>query len=63
LLLSDDHWDITEKLLSLLELFYHFIVVLSGVYYSTSRLMIHYLLKIVVHLKHYVNNTHNMLVI
>ena len=51
LLLTDEHWATAQKALSFLELFYDSIVALSGVYYPTSPLMIHYLVKIVVHLK------------
>ena len=41
-----------------LELFYDATVTLSRVYYHTSPLMIHYLVKIVVHLKNYANDVH-----
>jgi hypothetical protein len=51
LLLIDEHWVIAEKVLTFLELFYDSIAALSGVYYPTSPLMIHYLVKIVIHLK------------
>ena len=49
---------IAQKVLSFLELFYDSIVTLSGVYYPTSPLMIHYLVKIALHLKNYANDIH-----
>jgi hypothetical protein len=58
LLLTDDHWSMAEKLLKFLELFYDSIVALLGVYYPTSSLMIHYLVKIAIHLKNYANDSH-----
>jgi len=58
LLLTDDHWAMAEKVLKFLELFYDATVALSGVYYPTSPLMIHYLVKIAMHLKNYANDTH-----
>ena len=51
LLLTEDHWMMAQKVLSFLELFYDATVTLSGVYYPTSPLMIHYLVKIALHLK------------
>ena len=45
-----------EKVLKFLELFYDSTVALSGVYYPTSPLMIHYLVKIAMHLKNYAND-------
>jgi len=47
-----------EKMLKFLELFYDATVALSGVYYPTSSLMIHYPVKIAMHLKNYTNNNH-----
>jgi hypothetical protein len=44
-----------EKVLTFLELFYDAIVSLSGVYYPTSPLMIHYLVKIALHMQTYAN--------
>ena len=41
-----------------LELFYDATVALSGVYYHTSPLMLHYLVKIAIHLKNYSNDIH-----
>jgi hypothetical protein len=49
-LLTDDHWYITDKVLSFLELFYDSTVALSGIYYPTSPLMLHHILKIGRHL-------------
>jgi hypothetical protein len=49
-ILSDDHWVIGEKVLKFLELFYDSTVALSGVYYPTSPLMLHFLVKIAIHL-------------
>ena len=57
-LLTDEHWMIAQKVLSFLELFYDSTVTLSGVYYPTSPLMIHYLVKIALHLKNYANDIH-----
>ena len=51
LLLTDEHWAMAEKMLKFLELFYDSTVALSSVYYPTFPLMIHYLVKIVIHLK------------
>jgi len=58
LLLTADHWAMAEKVLKFLELFYDSTVALSGVYYPTSPLMIHYLVKIAIHLKNYANDSH-----
>ena len=58
LLLTDDHWAMVEKVLKFLELFYDATVALSGVYYPTSTLKIHYLVKIAMHLKNYANDNH-----
>ncbi|XP_039787014.1 zinc finger BED domain-containing protein RICESLEEPER 2-like [Panicum virgatum] len=58
LLLTEDHWMMAQKVLSFLELFYDATVILSGVYYPTSSLMIHYLVKISMHLKNYANDVH-----
>ena len=49
-LLSARHWYISEKILEFLELFYDSTVVLSGVYYPTSPLILHHLLEIASHL-------------
>ena len=49
-LLSDDHWVVAEKMMEFLEMFYESTVVLSGVYYPTSPLMLHHILEIVGHL-------------
>jgi hypothetical protein len=45
-LLTDDHWDVAEKVLSFLKLFYDTSVALSEIYYPTSTLMLHHILKI-----------------
>jgi hypothetical protein len=58
LLLTDEHWAVAQKVLSFLELFYDSTVALSGVYYPTFPLMIHFLVKIVLHLKNYANDVH-----
>jgi hypothetical protein len=58
LLLTDEHWNMAPKVLTFLELFYDAIVTLSGVYYPTYPLMIHYLVKISMHLKNYANDIH-----
>jgi hypothetical protein len=59
LLLTYEHWAIAEKVLTFLELFYDdSTVALSRAYYPTSPLMIHYLIKIAIHLKNYGNDTH-----
>jgi len=50
LLLTEEHWALAEKVFKFLELFYDATVALSGVYYPTSPLMIHYLVKIAIHL-------------
>ncbi|WVZ63162.1 hypothetical protein U9M48_012817 [Paspalum notatum var. saurae] len=52
-LLTPNHWAVAEKLLSFLKLFYDSIVALSGVYYPTSPLMLHHILKIARHLNAY----------
>ena len=45
-LLSDGHWVVAEKIMEFLEMFYESTVVLSGVYYPTSPLMLHHILDI-----------------
>ena len=57
-ILTDEHWVIGDKVLKFLELFYDSTVALSGVYYPTSPLMLHFLVKIAIHLKNYANDTH-----
>jgi hypothetical protein len=49
-LLNEQHWYVAEKVLELLELFYESTVVLSGVYYPTSTLVIHHILEFASHL-------------
>jgi hypothetical protein len=55
-LLSDNHWVVAEKLLCFLQLFYDSMVALSGIYYPTSPLMLHHILKIARHLNAYENH-------
>ena len=49
-LLNPNHWYCAEKILEFLELFYDCTVVLSGVYYPTSPLVLHHVLEIASHL-------------
>ena len=58
LLLTEEHWVVAEKVFKFLELFYDATVALSGVYYPTSPLMLHYLVKIAIHLNKYANDIH-----
>jgi len=58
LLLTEEHWAVAEKVFVFLELFYDATVALSGVYYPTSPLMLHYLVKIAIHLNNYSNDIH-----
>jgi len=57
-LLTDDHWAMANKILEFLELFYDSTINLSGVYYPTSPLMIHHLVKIAIHLHRYQHDEH-----
>jgi hypothetical protein len=57
-LVTNEHWAMAEKVLRFLKLFYDATVVLSGVYYPTSPLIIHYLFKIAIHLKNYANDSY-----
>jgi hypothetical protein len=61
-LLTNRHWYVAGKILEFLEIFYEFIVVLSGVYYPTSPLVLHHLLEIVTHL-HEAEKDSNMIYI
>jgi hypothetical protein len=61
-LLTARHWYIAEKILEFLEVFYESTVVLSGVYYPTSPLILHYLLDIAAHL-HESENDQNLIVV
>jgi hypothetical protein len=54
-LLSENHWCIAEKMLAFLQLFYDSTVALYGVYYPTSPLMLHHILKIARHLNAFEN--------
>ena len=58
LVVTDEHWLMAEKVLQFLELFYDSTVALSGVYYPTAPLMLHYLVKIAIHFKNYANDVH-----
>jgi len=49
-LLTTNHWYFVEKSLEFLELFYDSTVVLSGVYYPTSPLVLHHILEIASHM-------------
>ena len=57
-LLTNDHWEMAAKMLQFLELFYNSTVDLSGVYYPTSPLMIHHIVKIAIHLHKYQHDEH-----
>jgi hypothetical protein len=54
---AETPYDVAEKLLSFLQLFYDSTVILSGVYYSTAPLMLHQTLKIARHLNVFENDT------
>ena len=49
-LVSDGHWTVAEKFFEFLQLFYESTVVLFGVNYPLSPLMLHHILEIVGHL-------------
>ena len=55
-LLTDLHWTIAETVLLFLEQFYDSTVILSGVYYPTSPLIMHHILEIAGHLNTYEND-------
>ncbi|WVZ51679.1 hypothetical protein U9M48_002795 [Paspalum notatum var. saurae] len=55
-LLTDDHWHVGEKILEFLKRFYDSTVVMSGVYYPTSPLILHHILCIIRHLNSYEND-------
>jgi len=55
-LLTARHWEVAEKLLSFLELFYDSTVALSGIYYPTSPLIVHHILEIATQMKTYEND-------
>ena len=61
-LLTASHWYIVEKILEFLEIFYESTVVLSGVYYPTSPLILHHLLEISSHL-HASEKDQNLIVV
>jgi hypothetical protein len=49
-LLSPAHWHVAGKVLEFLKIFYDYTVILSGVYYPTSPLVLHHVLEIATHL-------------
>lgn len=49
-LLGRIHWHVADQIMIFLELFYDSTVVLSGVYYPTSPLVLHHILEIATHL-------------
>jgi hypothetical protein len=49
-LLTVRHWYVAMKILEFLKIFYDYTVVLSGVYYPTSPLVLHQMLEIITHL-------------
>jgi hypothetical protein len=49
-LLTAQHWYVAEQIMVFLELFYDYTVVLSGVYYPTTPLVLHHILDIAEHL-------------
>jgi hypothetical protein len=55
-LLTEDHWYVAEHMLNFLGIFYLSIVSLSGVYYPTSPLMMHAIIKITDHLNQFEND-------
>ena len=50
-LVSDGHWTVAEKFFEFLQLFYESTVVLFGVNYPLSPLMLHHILEIAGHLQ------------
>ena len=58
LLITKKHWAVAQKNFKFLELFYDATVALSSVYYPTSPLMLHYIVKIAIHLNTYGNDIH-----
>jgi hypothetical protein len=57
-LLTPNHWYVAEQIMVFLSIFYDSTVVLSGVYYPTSPLVLHHILDIVEHL-HKAENDQN----
>ena len=57
ILLTEQHWFVTEKILQFLEFFYEATVALSAVYYPTSPIIVHSILQIVTQLKMYENDS------
>ena len=56
-LLTDAHWEVGEKILSFLELFYDCTVALSGIYYPTSPMMPHHIIEMAEHMNNFENDT------
>jgi hypothetical protein len=52
-LLTPAYWDIGEKILHFLELFYDCTCTLSGIYYPTFPIMLHNIIEIAEHLNNY----------
>jgi len=50
-LLTAQHWHVAEQIMIFLELFYNSTVVLSGVYYPTTPLVLHHMLDMAEHLQ------------
>ena len=50
-LLTAQHWYVAEQIMIFLELFYNSTVVLSGVYYPTTPLVLHHMLDMAEHLQ------------
>ena len=55
-LLTKSHWEVGEKILNFIELFYDCTCTLSGVYYPTSPMMLHHIIEIASHLSNYEND-------
>ncbi|WVZ61919.1 hypothetical protein U9M48_011726 [Paspalum notatum var. saurae] len=55
-LLTRAHWYVAERILEFLERFYDSTVVMSGVYYPTSSLMLHHIIHMYRHMSMYEND-------
>jgi hypothetical protein len=55
-LITPAHWDIGEKILHFLELFYDCTCTLSRIYYRISPMMLHNIIEIAEHLNNYEND-------
>ena len=62
-LLDKQHWFVAEKILEFLKLFYDSTVVLSGVYYPTSPLILHHILEIAGHMHDYEHDNNLVVVV